>query len=119
MELKTSPTGIPYMEFDKDNRIAFCNATKTEQGYTNLMVKANCIVRIKLKSGKIIDNKEVPQMYVTDTKLQPLPNEVKTSNPYFKAKYIKPIRKLLEKYTEEGVFSFNNLPKLKAELEFI
>jgi len=116
MELKRSTSGIPYIEFDENNRIDF-RISPDNSGYTKLFIKAVIVTKIMSKDKKISFTKNVPQFYLTDLSMSPLPNKVKTTNKYFKAKNIKGIKDIIKKYVVDGSIAVNKINLIEEDLK--
>lgn len=116
MELHISPSGIPYIEFDKDNRISFRMSNKVAKGYNQLFIKACVISKIMDKNNKLSFTKSIPNFYITDLSMSPLPNPIRTSNKYFKAKNIRKFKEIVRSHAVDGSIPFNNIDSLREAL---
>ncbi|MFA5025448.1 MAG: hypothetical protein WC503_03015 [Candidatus Shapirobacteria bacterium] len=117
MELRISSAGTPYIEFDKDNRIDFRSASKSDTGYNRLFIKACVVTKIMNKQKKVSFVKSIPNFYLTDLTMSPLPNPIKTSNKYFKAKNIRKFKEIVRDHAVDGKIPFNKIGSLREALK--
>jgi hypothetical protein len=116
LELRLSPTGIPYIDFDERNRIAFCRSTAGKIGYKHFIIKADIIETHMDKKTKRISKVPSQAMLMLDIDLKGLPNVINKTNPFMKRKVLSHIANKVKKYVIDGEFPFDKIDKLRKDL---
>jgi len=100
MEFKKSVTGIPYIEFDENTRLAF--GLKSGDRYKGLVFSGSVKGTIKDKRGKIIDQNEKVS-FITDFELSDIKKtSKKVIHPVFTKTVLDNIRGVLKPFTKNG-----------------
>lgn len=118
MKIRYTQTKIPYIEFDKNNRIAFSSLTATEEGYSHLIVSGMGQARFsKVKGGKKSKTPEQLQSkerisVISDMKFNGtgVLNKLKKMYIY---KYIPSIKEKIGELIENNIFPKKNITKLE------
>ena len=118
MKIRYTQTKIPYIEFDRNNRIAFSSLTATDEGYSHLIVSGMGQARFsKVKGGKKAKTPEQLQSkerisVISDIKFNGtgVLNKLKKMFIY---KYIPTIKEKIGELTENGIFPKKNITKLE------
>lgn len=116
--MKSIPSGIPYIEFDSENRLIFSKATETREGFKHLSFRGKDTVTLSLSGARAKKKKTVSVTDVvtfsTNMKLEEIPREGKKILSPMMVKYLK---KIFEDLAPNGIFPRENLDKLANVLD--
>lgn len=121
MELKYSIKGIPYIEFDSENRIIFSESTSTQAGYKWLAFSGVSTITVALSSGKgkkkvktsTKQSEKVSFMMKMD--FSGIPKSAR-KNEYLSKKYLDGIKRMFDPYVNDGVFGREHINKLAIDI---
>lgn len=126
MELKLSKNGLPFIEFDKDNRVILSNVgKKTNGGHKWLTWKLSATESIAISGGKKGKGKkksvEVSSVvtFTTDTKLTGIPREAKAS-PFLSKENLEDLKKAFKGHSDEnGIIKSDQIEALAITIGII
>lgn len=122
MELKYSPSGVPYLELDTDNKLIFSKTSAIPKGYKWLVFSglSTMTETISAGKGKKKTKKKVvisaPMSTSINMEFTKISRTAKNTNPYLTKSYMNGLKKLFAPYLEDGVFPYTNLPKFEKDI---
>lgn len=122
MELKYSPSGVPYLELDTNNKLIFSKTSAGPMGYKWVVFSGQSTMTETISSGKgkKKSKKKVvitaPMSTAISVEFNKVPKTVRNTNPYLTKSYINGLKKLFLPYLEDGIFPYTNLPKFEKDI---
>lgn len=119
MKLKYSVTGVPFIEFDDDNKLVFSPSTASQKGYKWLMFSGMSTTSETLSGGKGKTKKKQvikithPVSTMINMDFNNISKSNRSLNVYLSKKNLDGLKRLFEPFIKNGVFSFENVKKLE------
>ena len=114
--LYSEPSKVPYIEFDKDNKLIFSVSTEDFlKGFKYLCFSGRKYSRIRI--GQRIMNISEPTNFVTDMKFTGIPKALKTKKGPLSPITFGVLKKMFKELVPDGYFHRDNLPKLTKMLD--
>jgi hypothetical protein len=121
MELKYSITGVPYINFDNENKLIFSKSTKGPLGYKYLVFSGKTTTTVELSGGRGVKGKKKVSVdqntnFNTDMLLSKIPTSCK-GNKHLSKINMGILRSMIGKYLiNDMYFPENCFPLLEKDL---